>query len=67
MEGRTMLEDIKLFTMDEVADVLRLSRRTIAREINKGRLRATKVGDLKVFITEDAIRDYLNGRKCSPK
>ena len=62
-----MLEDIKLFTMDEVADVLRLSRRTIAREINKGRLRATKVGDLKVFITEDAIRDYLNGRKCSPK
>ena len=62
-----MLEDIKLFTMDEVADVLRLSRRTIAREINKGRLRATKVGDLKVFITEDAIRDYLNGRKCSAK
>ena len=54
-----MLDDIKLFTMDEVAHFLRLNPRTIAREIKRGHLRATKVGGLKVFITEESIREYL--------
>ena len=37
-------EEIKLYTLREVADILRVSRQTIYNYIAAGRLRATKYG-----------------------
>ena len=49
----------KLLTIEEVADILRVSTRTIIRYIESGRLRASKIGvwrikesDVHLFLEE---------------
>ena len=49
----------KLLTIEEVADILRVSTRTIIRYIESGRLRASKIGvwrikesDVRLFLEE---------------
>lgn len=51
----------KLLTMDEVAESLRVSRRTVQREIAQCRLAAVRVGG-QVRIPEAALAAYLEAQ-----
>lgn len=56
---------MKLYTIDEVAEYLRVTRRTIYRYIEQGKLPAYKVGDSWRF-SDEAIAEYLkNNRKST--
>lgn len=53
-----MAEEIKIYTLKEVEDILQVTRRTLYNYINRGDLKATKIGkywrvqhsDLKEFV-----------------
>lgn len=49
----------QLFTIDEVAEMLGVSRATVSSYIKKGMLPARPLG-VRKFITEDAIRAFLH-------
>lgn len=48
----------KLYTLQEVADILRVSRQTLYNNIGKGKLQATKVGK-EYRITEAQLQGIL--------
>jgi excisionase family DNA binding protein len=51
---------MKLYTVDEVARILRLSKRTVYSYIEYGYLRAVQVGERKALrIPEDALQEFL--------
>jgi len=51
---------MKLYTVDEVAQILRLSKRTVYSYIEFGYLRAIQVGEKKALrIPEDALQEFL--------
>lgn len=59
--------DDKLYSLQEVAKILRVSERSIFRYIHGGRLRATKIGywrislsDLKAFLGANANTNIYN-------
>lgn len=52
------MEDNKLYTLQEVADILRLNRQTIYNNIKRGRIHATKFGR-EYRITEKELEELL--------
>jgi excisionase family DNA binding protein len=51
---------MKLYTVDEVAQLLKLSKRTVYSYIQFGYLRAIQVGEKKALrIPDDALREFL--------
>jgi excisionase family DNA binding protein len=48
----------ELLTLDEVADKLRVSRRTVERLIAAGRIRPTRVG-ARTLVTEQELSAYV--------
>jgi len=51
---------MKLYTVDEVAQILRLSKRTVYSYIEFGYLRAIQVREKKALrIPEDALNEFL--------
>lgn len=48
----------ELLTLDEVADKLRVSRRTVERLIAAGRIRPTRIG-ARTLITERELEAYV--------
>lgn len=53
------LETAKLYSLQEVAKLLRVSERSVFRYINSGRLRATKIGYWR--ISGNDIASFLMG------
>lgn len=51
-------EQATLYTLQEVADILRVSRQTLYNNIRKGNLQATKVGK-EYRITEEQLQDIV--------
>lgn len=52
----------RLYTLQEVADVLRVTRQTIYNYVTKKRLRATKFGK-EYRVLEEDLQDFIrNGR-----
>lgn len=51
-------DEIKLYTLQEVADVLRVSRQTIYNYVTAKRLRATKYGK-EYRVTEEDLRQFI--------
>ena len=56
----------KLLTIEEVADILRVSTRTIIRYIESGKLRASKIGvwrinesDVRLFLEETSNKNKI--------
>lgn len=45
----------KLLTLREAAGALKVSAKTLARLIAAGRIRSTKIGDRRTFVTESEI------------
>ena len=60
----TTAENMKLYTLQEVADVLRVSRQTIYNYVTAKRLKASKIGK-EYRVTENDLQDFLkNGRNA---
>ncbi len=58
----TKAEEAKLYTLQEVADILRVSRQTIYNYVTAKRLRATKLAK-EYRVTEEDLQDFIkNGR-----
>lgn len=58
--------DLRLYTIDEAADLLATNAAAVRRYIKAGALRAAKIGAAQM-ITEGAIKDYLNGVTAQPQ
>ena len=60
----TKPEETKLYTLREVADVLRVSRQTIYNYVTAKRLKATKLAK-EYRVTEEDLQDFIkNGRNA---
>ncbi len=53
-----MTDATKLYTLQEVADILGYNRQTLYNNIRKGKLKATKCGK-EYRITEEQLQDIL--------
>ncbi|WP_210123649.1 MULTISPECIES: helix-turn-helix domain-containing protein [unclassified Staphylococcus] len=51
---------VKTYTVEEVAEMLGVSARTIREYIRKEKIKAVKVGN-KYIISEDNYRKFVNG------
>lgn len=52
------MSDPKLYTLDEVAAILKLHRRTLYRHIKSGSLAAVKMGQY-WRVTDEQLRDFI--------
>lgn len=52
----------KLYDVDELSAMLGVHRLNIYKAIREQKLRAVRLGR-RLYATEEALRDYLNGRK----
>jgi excisionase family DNA binding protein len=50
--------EIKVYTLQEVADVLKVSRQTIYNYLKAGKLKASKIGK-EYRVTETQLQDFL--------
>jgi len=51
--------DLKLYSVDDLHELLGISKMTIRAYLREGRLKGRKLG-VQWYVTEDAIRDYFN-------
>ena len=51
------MTDIRVYTLDEVADIMKVTKRTLYNYIKAGTLKAVKMGKY-WRVTEDALRDF---------
>jgi excisionase family DNA binding protein len=54
----TTIEGLKLYTIPEAADALRVTPQTIRNYLKQGKLKGQRIGR-PIFITESNIRDFL--------
>lgn len=54
-----MADGIKVYTLDEVADILQLTRRTLYSYIKEGKLKAVKIGKY-WRISEKNLEDFIS-------
>jgi excisionase family DNA binding protein len=52
------MEKLKLYTVEELVEILQVTRRTIYRYIDSGELKAIKVGGY-WRVSEAALKDFL--------
>ena len=52
-----------LYTVSEVAKMLKVNRNFVHDEIKKGNLEAVKIGSIK--IRKDKLEEYVNGKERS--
>lgn len=56
-----MGQEIKVYTLEEIAEMLDVTRRTLYTYVKDGKLKAVKVGR-SWRVTEENLREYLNGK-----
>lgn len=61
-----MANDIRVYTLDEVADIICVSKRTLGAYIRAGKLKAVKVGRA-WRITDKALNEFLQRGTASDK
>lgn len=55
-----------MFTQEETAKLLNVSRTTFYRMVARGDIRKQKIGR-RIWFSETSIRDFLNGKPATPK
>jgi excisionase family DNA binding protein len=55
----------EVLNLDEVAKLLKVSKRTVQREVELGKLEAFKVGRALRF-TKQAVEEYMQNQKVKP-
>ena len=53
-----MADEIKMYTLQEVADILRMTRGTLYNNIRRGKLKAAKFGKA-YLISEEQLQDII--------
>ena len=53
------MTDIKLFTLDEVADILKVTKRTLYNYIKAGKLPAVKIGKY-WRVSEESLQAFIS-------
>lgn len=59
-EAYIMDEIRKVYTLEEIVDLLHVTRRTLYTYIKEGKLKAVKIGKY-WRVREDQLRDFLSG------
>lgn len=54
---------MKLYTINQVAEILNVSSRTVYRYIDRGTLQATKTASGSIRISEEALNNFVYGRE----
>jgi excisionase family DNA binding protein len=52
--------EIKVYTLKEVAEVLKVTERTLLTYIKEGKLKANKIGG-KWIISQENLQNFING------
>ena len=52
------MTSVKVYSLDEVAEILQLTKRTLYSYVKDGKLKAIKVGK-SWRVTEESLRDFL--------
>ena len=60
------MDDIKIYTLDEVAEMFKVTRQTIYNYITAGRLSASKIGR-EYRVTDADIKEFLEATKKNNK
>lgn len=53
------MSEIKVYTVEEATEILKVTRRTLYRYIKAGQIKSIKLGR-EYRITEEALKDFLN-------
>jgi hypothetical protein len=53
----------RLYSKEEIAEVFRMSPKTIQREINLGRLRASRMANRQHMASGEALAEYFKSRE----
>ena len=56
------MEELRIYTVKEVADLLKVSKMTISRYIQSGKLKSSKLGRMH-RIADDDLRKFLENCK----
>ncbi len=67
MESMFNFNPDKVFTVDEISDLLRLNRLSVIRAILKGDLVACKLGQKSYRISGKALKDYIDSKMVKPE
>ena len=51
------------YSLDEVAELLGVSRASVDRAIRAGKMRVARLGHRTVRVTDEALRDYLKAHE----
>lgn len=54
------MENMKIYTLEEIADFLNVTVRTLYTYIKNGRLKANKIGG-KWIVTDNQLREFIEG------
>lgn len=52
--------DIKVYTLKEVSEVLKVTERTLLTYIKEGKLKANKIGG-KWIVSQENLQNFING------
>ena len=55
-------KDLKIYTLEEVTEMLQVTRRTLYNYLKDGRLKGNKVIG-KWIITEEQLKDFIEGKQ----
>lgn len=61
-----VVNNIKMFSTDEVCELLGVSRATLGRYRKEGKIRSVSLAGNGLYTSEESLSDYLNG-KTKPK
>ena len=53
------MSEIRVYTLDEVADILKLTKRTLYSYIKSGKLKASKIGKY-WRVSSKALQDFID-------
>lgn len=56
------MDDIKIYTMQEVADILKVTRRTVYTYVYNHKLKANKIGK-EWRVSHEDLQDFIKGNK----
>lgn len=55
------MEAIKVYTLKEIATLLKVTERTLLDYVKEGRIKANKIGG-KWIVTHENLQDFINGK-----
>jgi len=58
LKGAVIMSEIKIYTLEEVMDILHVTQRTMYRYIKTGKLKAVKIGKY-WRVSPEALQDFI--------